>query len=74
MRTFQKFLVVLFLMVSAVVPMANTYAQHITVEIGDRGYYTHGPEYRRYGHRWVWVPGHWNRYHTHWIHGHYRRI
>lgn len=74
MNTYRKILIALFLMVSALVPVANTYAQHITVEVGDRPYYSHGPGYWEGGHKLVWVPGHWNYHHTHWIHGHYRRV
>ena len=44
----------------------------VTVEIGDRPYYTRGAGYY-VGHAYyVWVPGHWSRHHPRvWIHGHY---
>jgi len=44
----------------------------VTVDIGDRPYYTRGPGYY-VGHAYyVWVPGHWSRRHPRvWIHGHY---
>src|SRR5713101_5702718 len=44
----------------------------VTVEIGDRPYYTRGAGYY-VGHAYyVWVPGHWSRRHPRvWIHGHY---
>jgi WXXGXW repeat (2 copies) len=50
-------------------------AQRVFVEIGDRPYYTHGSYYWRYGHRWIWIPGHWawRHHHKFWIHGHYAR-
>jgi len=43
------------------------------VEAGDRPYYTYGPRYWHRGYQWLWVPGHWSRYHHVWIHGHYVR-
>ncbi|PYK93807.1 MAG: hypothetical protein DME36_08040 [Verrucomicrobia bacterium] len=48
------------------------YPGSVTVEIGDRPYYTRGPGYY-VGHAYyVWVPGHWSRRHPRvWIHGHY---
>jgi len=48
------------------------YPGSVTVEIGDRPYYTRGPGYY-VGHAYyVWVPGHWSRHHPRvWIHGHY---
>jgi hypothetical protein len=48
-------------------------AASISIEIGDRGYYHHGPWYWNNGVRWYWVPGHWRWRHGHkvWIHGHY---
>ena len=46
----------------------------ISIDIGDRPYYTNGPRYWARGAYWCWVPGHWARRHHHnvWIHGHYR--
>jgi hypothetical protein len=44
----------------------------INIELGDRPYYTYGDRYWARGAYWCWVPGHWNRHHTVWIHGHYR--
>ncbi len=53
---------------------STTKAISLTIEIGDRPYYTHGPGYWYRHHYYVWVPGHWAwRHHHHvWIHGHYR--
>jgi hypothetical protein len=46
----------------------------ISIDIGDRPYYTYGPRYWARGTYWCWVPGHWSWRHHHqfWIHGHYR--
>lgn len=46
----------------------------ISINIGDRPYYTHGPRYWARGAYWCWVPGHWRWRHHHqiWVHGHYR--
>ena len=44
----------------------------ISIDVGDQPYYTHGPRYWTRGAYWCWIPGHWNRHHTVWIHGHYR--
>jgi hypothetical protein len=45
----------------------------VTVEIGDRPYYTRGAGYYVGRSYYVWRPGHWaNRYGRRvWIHGHY---
>ena len=45
----------------------------ISIEIGDRPYYRHGPYYWHRGTRWYWVPGRWVWRHNRkvWIHGHY---
>jgi hypothetical protein len=46
----------------------------ISIDVGDRGYYTNGPGYWAGGAYYVWVPGHWCgwRHHHHiWCHGHY---
>jgi hypothetical protein len=47
----------------------------ISIDVGDRPYYVHGPGYWYGRSYYVWVPGHWDgwRYgHRVWIHGHYR--
>jgi hypothetical protein len=48
-------------------------AVSISVAIGDRPYYVHGPFYYVGPVRYVWIPGHWGWRHHHraWIHGHY---
>jgi hypothetical protein len=49
------------------------YPGSVTVEVGDRPYYVHGPGYY-VGHTYyVWRPGHWASRHGQrvWIRGHY---
>lgn len=48
-------------------------AQRVSVEIGDRPYFTHGPRYVERGYEYVWAPGHWADHRSRWIHGHYVR-
>ena len=59
------------LCISGVAPTANAVA--ISIAVGDRGYYVHGPFYYVGPTRYVWVRGHWAWRHHHrvWIHGHY---
>ena len=49
------------------------YPGSVTVEIGDRPYYTRGAGYYVGPAYYVWAPGHWAWRHHHrvWIHGHY---
>ena len=48
------------------------YPGAVTVEVGDRPYYTRGAGYYVGSAYYVWVPGHWSRRHPRvWIHGHY---
>jgi hypothetical protein len=49
------------------------YPGSVTVEIGDRPYYTRGAGYYVGHSYYVWVPGHrgWRNHHRVWIHGHY---
>ena len=67
-----KLLLAALLCAGALAPM-TTQAVGISIEIGDRGYYNHGPWYWNNGARWYWVPGHWVwRYHHRvWVHGYY---
>jgi hypothetical protein len=44
----------------------------LSINVGDRPYYTYGPSYWDNGYEWVWVEGHPGEHH-HWIHGHYER-
>ena len=54
-------------------PYYGGYPGSVTVEIGDRPYYTRGPGYSVGGAYYVWRPGHWRWRHGQrvWIHGHY---
>jgi|ERR1043166_7122950 hypothetical protein len=53
-------------------PYGPGYPGSVTVEIGDRPYYTRGAGYYVGNAYYVWVPGHWSRRHPRvWIHGHY---
>ncbi len=67
------------LLVAALAVMAGTFAPvanaiSLNIDIGDHGYYNHGPGYWNRGVYYVWVPGHstWRNHHRVWIHGHYR--
>jgi hypothetical protein len=48
-------------------------AAGLSIEIGDRPYYSHGPRYWAGEYEMIWVPGHWSRYGHRWVHGHYMR-
>ena len=54
-----------------VAPAANA---QISINIGDRPYYSHGPGYWSGRYYDVWAPGHWRwrNGHKYWVHGHYR--
>ena len=54
-------------------PYYAGYPGSVTVEVGDRAYYTRGPGYYVGSSYYVWRPGHWtSRYGRRvWIHGHY---
>jgi hypothetical protein len=54
-------------------PYYGGYPGSVTVEIGDRPYYTRGPGYYVGRTYYVWRPGHWAYRHGQkvWIHGHY---
>jgi hypothetical protein len=53
----------------AVAPVSTA----VSIEVGDRPYYTRGPGYYVGRAYYVWRPGHWSRRYGHrvWIHGHY---
>ena len=63
-------LLLVALIAGILVPVA-VQAQSISIGIGDRPYYQHGPHYWAGGYHMIWVPGH--RYHGGWTHGHYVR-
>lgn len=69
MRT-HKLLIVALTATLALTPLALN-AGLISVEIGDRPYFTHGPRYSERGYDYVWAPGHWVNHHRRWIHGQY---
>jgi hypothetical protein len=48
-------------------------AAGLSIELGDRPYYSHGPRYWDRDYEMIWVPGHWSAHREHWIHGHYIR-
>jgi hypothetical protein len=54
-------------------PYYAGYPGSVTVEVGDRPYYTRGPGYYVGRSYYVWRPGHWSYRHGQkvWIHGHY---
>src|SRR6476619_6403793 len=65
-----KLLLIALVATSLLVPAAVR-AQGISIELGDRPYYSHGPRYWAGDYEMIWVPGH--RYHGVWTHGHYVR-
>jgi hypothetical protein len=65
-----KLLLVAMVATSLLVPAAVR-AQGISIEIGDRPYYSHGARYWAGDYEMIWVPGHRSR--DGWTHGHYVR-
>jgi len=68
----KKLMLLVTIAVASVTLGTAVQAAGISVEIGDRPYYSHGPRYWSGEWEMVWVPGHWSEGH-HWVHGHYRR-
>ena len=66
-----KLLLVAIITASILLPAAVG-AQGISIQVGDRPFYTHGARYWDSDYEMVWVPGHMSR-HGHWIHGQYVR-
>ncbi|MDQ2867916.1 MAG: hypothetical protein M3R59_05825 [Verrucomicrobiota bacterium] len=64
-------LILLLAAVASLIPALPVKAIGIDIDVHDRPYYVHGPFYYTGGVRYVWVRGHWNWRHTHWIRGHY---
>jgi len=54
-------------------PYYGGYPASVSIAVGDRPYYVHGPGYYTGRAYYVWRPGHWVwRHHQRvWIHGHY---
>lgn len=67
----KKKLLVLLLLAGTVLVPAVSNAQRLSIEIGDRPYYTRGPSYWNHGRRYVWIPGHRAHHGRVWVHGHY---
>lgn len=65
-----KFILTLVVAAGVILPTAAQ-ALDFHIDVGDRGYYTHGARYYRGDYEYVWVPGH--REGRHWVHGYYRR-
>jgi hypothetical protein len=65
-------LLAVLLCAGAFAPM-TTEAIGISIYVGDRSYYNHGPWYWNNGVRWYWSPGYWAwRHHRRvWIPGRY---
>ena len=51
--------------------LTTAQAIRLDIEVGDRGFYTHGGGYWDHGVHYCWVPGHWRNHHQFWVHGHY---
>ena len=66
-----KLLLIAVISASILTPAALR-AQGISIQIGDRPFYTHGARYWDRDYEMVWVPGHMSR-DGHWIHGQYVR-
>jgi hypothetical protein len=67
----KRILLIALLIAGAAFVPTPSQAQRLSIEIGDRPYYTRGPAYWHRGRQYVWVPGHWARHGRVWIHGHY---
>lgn len=65
-----KLLLVGMIAASILLP-ATVPAQGISISIGDRPYYRHGPQYWAGDYQMIWVPGH--RSGRYWVHGRYVR-
>ncbi|HMJ05726.1 MAG TPA: hypothetical protein VK474_05675 [Chthoniobacterales bacterium] len=70
MKTLHKLCLIVLLAISALLLAPTVGAQGISIEIGDRPYYTHGASYWDGGVEYYWVPGHRGRHHR-WVRGHY---
>jgi len=68
-----KLMLVAIVAASILIPAAVSEAQGISISIGDRPYYSHGPRYWVGDYEMIWVPGHRSRVSRRWIHGHYIR-
>ena len=69
----KKLMLLVTIAVASVTLGTAVQAAGISVEIGDRPYYSHGPRYWEGDYEMIWIPGHWSEHGHHWVHGHYRR-
>jgi hypothetical protein len=67
-----KLLLVAIIATSILIPAALR-ADGVSIQIGDRPFYSHGPRYWDGDYAMIWVPGHMSRFGHHWIHGQYVR-
>ncbi|MEY2539532.1 MAG: hypothetical protein QOG67_3272 [Verrucomicrobiota bacterium] len=72
MKRTVSLVVAALLLASGVISTANAYVA-VSVGVGDRPYYVHGPAYYVGPVRYVWIPGHhaWRYHHRVWVHGYY---
>jgi hypothetical protein len=68
-----KLLLLAIVATSILIPAAVVEAQGISISIGDRPHYTHGPRYWAGDYEMVWVAGHRSRVTRRWVHGRYVR-
>ena len=68
-----KLLLIALVASSILIPAAVVEAQGISISIGDRPHYTHGPRYWAGDYEMVWVPGYRSRVTRRWVHGRYVR-
>jgi len=66
-----KLVLLAIVAVSILAPAAANAERLVSIQIGDRPFYNHGPRYWEGDYEMIWVPGH--RSHHRWIHGHYIR-
>jgi hypothetical protein len=67
----QTKLLLLAIVATSILVPAAVRAQGISIEIGDRPFYSHGARYWAGDYEMIWVPGHRSR--DGWVHGHYVR-
>jgi hypothetical protein len=67
----QTKLLLIAMVASSILVPAAVRAQGISIELGDRPFYSHGARYWEGDYEMIWVPGH--RTYRGWVHGHYVR-
>jgi hypothetical protein len=72
MRMIKNKLLLVAIIVTSILLPAALRADGISIQVGDRPFYTHGARYWDRDYEMVWVPGHVSR-DGHWIHGQYVR-